>query len=235
VLLVVVTMTMARGPDEEALIVRALRHVSDAGFPIVACDGGSRAEFVEDLRALPRTTLLLSPARGLIAQITHAVATAVDRGATRIFYTEPDKDVFLEQHATRFLEAARQNADAVCVAARTASALATFPSIQQFTERTINTLISDVVGVSGDYSYGPMLLPPQAAKYALQAPEHIGWGWRHFVLARAHRAGIPVALQTGEYECPPAQRQDTGTERIHRLRQLAQNVEGLLAGLTFVD
>jgi hypothetical protein len=232
VLLVAVTMTMARGADEEALIARALRHASEAGFTIVACDSGSRAEFVEDIRALPRTTVLLSPVRGLVAQITYAMAAAIDRGATRIFYAEPDKDVFLERHATRFVEAARQNADSVHVAARTSRALATFPPIQQFTERTINTLTSDVVGVSGDYSYGPMLLPVDAAKYTLQAPERIGWGWRHFVLARARRAGIAVALHAGDYECPPAQRGDTDTERIHRLKQLAQNIDGLVEGLT---
>lgn len=225
-------MTLARGADEEALIARALRHASLAGFTIVAGDGGSRAEFVEDLRALPRTTILLSPARGLVAQIKHAVAAAIDRGATRVFYTEPDKDVFFERHAARFVEAANQYADAVLVAARTSRALATFPSIQQFTERTINTLTSDVVGVSGDYSYGPMLLPVDVARYVLQAPEHIGWGWRHFVLARARRAGIAVRLHAGDYECPPAQRVDTDTERIHRLKQLTQNIDGLVEGLT---
>jgi hypothetical protein len=225
-------MTMARGADEEALIARALRHASEAGFTIVACDSGSRAEFVEDIRALPRTTVLLSPVRGLVAQITSAMAAAIDRGATRFFFADPDKDVFLERHATRFVEAARQNADSVHVAARTSRALATFPPIQQFTERTINTLTSDVVGVSGDYSYGPMLLPVDAAKYTLQAPERIGWGWRHFVLARARRAGIAVALHAGDYECPPAQRGDTDTERIHRLKQLAQNIDGLVEGLT---
>jgi len=231
--LVVVTITLARGAEEEALIARALQNASGAGFSIIASDGGSRPEFVERIRSIPRATVVVSPAAGLVAQIKHALAAAVDRAADWILYTEPDKDVFLEEHAMHLIEAAARDADAVWVAARTSRALATFPKIQQFTEQTINTLTSDAVGVPGDYSYGPMILPSRAATYALEAPDRLGWGWRHFVLARARRAGFPIALHTGDYECPVAQRQETDAERIHRLKQLTQNLDGLIEGLTW--
>jgi hypothetical protein len=225
-------MTLARDPAEEALIARALRAASDAGLSVIACDGGSRAELVDELRALPRTTVLLSPTPGLVPQVKCAIAAALHTGAERVLYTEPDKDAFLERDVRAFLDAADSEPQAVAVAARMPEAFETYPAIQQFTERTINELTSEIVGLAGDYSYGPLLLPRGAAEFALRAPDRLGWGWRHFVVTLAHRDGIRIVQHPGAYECPPSQRGESGAERIHRLKQLSQNIDGLVAALT---
>ena len=230
---VLATITRARDTDEEALIGRALQAASDGGFPLIVCDGGSRAEFVERLRAIPRTIVVRPPANDLVVQIRHAIAAALSTGAERVLYSEPDKAAFLAHHVRLFVDACSTSPEAVGVAARTPDAFRTFPAVQQFTESTINELTSDAVSVRGDYSYGPLLLPRASAELALRAPERLGWGWRHFVVVLAHRAGTPILLHPGDFACPQTQRLNADAERIHRLTQLAQNVDGLVAGLTF--
>jgi hypothetical protein len=60
----------------------------------------------------------------------------------------------------------------------------------------------------------------------------LGWGWRHFAFGAARRLGYRVVLVEGEYACPADQRLEDDGERLHRARQLAQNIEGLLRGMT---
>ena len=57
------------------------------------------------------------------------------------------------------------------------------------------------------------------------------WGWRHFVFATAARAGYKIRHVVGDYPCPPDQREENDAERLHRLRQLQQNIQGLLLGM----
>ena len=56
----------------------------------------------------------------------------------------------------------------------------------------------------------------------------LGWGWRPFVFATARRLGYRVVHRVDNLPCPPEQRTNDESARIHRLRQLRQNVEGLI-------
>ena len=56
----------------------------------------------------------------------------------------------------------------------------------------------------------------------------LGWGWRHFVFHEARRRGLSVHHIDGEYPCPPDQRLEDEAEQVHRLRQLSQNILGLI-------
>jgi hypothetical protein len=88
------------------------------------------------------------------------------------------------------------------------------------------------VGEHGDYSYGPFLMRTTLAPHVQTLPHDIGWGWRHYIFAVAHRRGLHLAHVVDDLPCPEDQRTEDEGERLHRLRQLGQNVNGLLLGLT---
>lgn len=104
--------------------------------------------------------------------------------------------------------------------------------MQQLAEGTINRLCGDFLTVEGDYSYGPFLLRTDLVPHVDRVPKDLAWGWRHFMFAIAHRLGHPLVHVFDDFECPEGQRSDDQDQRLHRLRQLGQNVNGLLAGLT---
>jgi hypothetical protein len=45
----------------------------------------------------------------------------------------------------------------------------------------------------------------------------------------AHRAGLHIVHVVEDYPCPPDQRREEEAERIHRMRQLIQNILGMIA------
>jgi hypothetical protein len=63
-------------------------------------------------------------------------------------------------------------------------------------------------------------------------PDTIGWGWRPYAFNLAMRLGYRVGAVTGDFLCPPDQRHDTPAERLYRMRQLVQNIEGLTLSTT---
>ena len=63
-------------------------------------------------------------------------------------------------------------------------------------------------------------------------PARIGWGWRHYIFAAAAQLGFRIVAIAGDYPCPVDQRQEDVGERTHRMRQLSQNVDGLVLAST---
>jgi hypothetical protein len=148
-----------------------------------------------------------------------------------VLYTEPDKMAFFAAHIEDFCARSRDvGPHAVCLAARSAAAFSTYPPHQQATEAIINLRCGEIFGVPGDYSYGPFLLCRKLAARLTDLPERLGWGWRHFAFALAHRLGYSLAMVEGPYECPLAQQYEADADRAHRDRQLRDNLEGLLLG-----
>jgi hypothetical protein len=226
----VATVTWARDTDEEALIRRALTTLSAAALPIVVADGGSSSRFVSSLRRVPHLTFAEPEGRGLVPQVKAALAAAARLQYEFILYTESDKQMFFEQKLERFLLNPPAADDVgVVIAARSDESFATFPRTQRVTESAINALTGDVVGHQGDYSYGPFLLNRRLAGYLDPLPADIGWGWRHYLFAVIARLGLRVVHVIDDLPCPQEQRADV--EREHRLKQLTQNVSGLLLGM----
>jgi hypothetical protein len=226
----VATMTLARTPAEQALLERALRRLADGRRLVAVADGGSGPTFVDAIGALPATRVVSADGRpGLLAQMKASLRAAFDTGSRAILYTEPDKEEFFRDGLDSFLRAAAAIADAgVVLAARSAPSYATFPDTQRYTESVVNTLCGEYTGVPGDYSYGPFVVDRQLIPHVLAMTEDIGWGWRPFVFALTRRVGLRVDLIEGDYVCPPAQRVEGAAERLHRIKQLEQNLRGLL-------
>ena len=228
----IATITWARDKSEEDLIHRSLTALSATALPIVVADGGSSQEFLSTLGRVPRLTMTEPEARGLIPQIKASLSAAANLRPRFILYVESDKQMFFAQKLGRFLRDAPSAGDVgVVMAARDEDSFATFPRTQQIAESAINTLTGDFVGTPGDYSYGPFLLHPSLAEHVDRLPADVGWGWRHFLFAVAARRGLRVIHVVDDLPCPEDQREEDAAERSHRLKQLTQNVSGLLLGI----
>lgn len=229
----VATVSWARDDGEARLIVDALSSLGAMGMPLAISDGGSPPAVVAALQALPGTTMVRPGARGLVPQVQASIAAAAERGRPFILYTESDKQHFFEASLGAFLSAASDEEDVgIVLASRTDAALATFPPRQRFCETTINVLTGETTGVVADYSYGPFLMRRELAERLSDVPTRIGWGWRHYIFATAARLGLRVVAIPGDHPCPLDQRQEDAGERLHRLRQLSQNVDGLVLAIS---
>jgi hypothetical protein len=222
----IATMTLARDARERELLRAASRELADAGIPIYVTDGGSGADFLDELRRLPNVTLCEATADGLWPQARRSLQAARNSGARFVLYTEPDKKDFFGERLETFIADAVDDRDTgVVLASRSQASLATFPPFQQYTESVINRCCAEVIGESFDYSYGPFLLQPAIVDRLERLEARIGWGWRTFTFGIAHRLGLRVEQLLNGCACPADQREDE--QRIYRMSQLAQSVEGV--------
>jgi hypothetical protein len=225
---VVATMTLARDEVEERLLLRSLARLSEREWPIVVTDGGSSSAFTE--RLLDIGGIELHRANGLVPQIARSISGALAHDAPLILYTEPDKLEFFDAHVEALI--ARAGEHGPCLATRSSSSFRTYPAHQRATETTINRRCGEAFGIAGDFSYGPFVLPRSLAIDLRTMPTHLGWGWRHFAFAVAHRLGYRITMFEGNFSCPPhGHRDEDEDDRVHRDRQLRENLEGLALGL----
>ena len=225
----IATITWARDEGEEELLRESLSHLARLDIPVYITDGGSTASFLEFLQSFPHFVLLKANGSGVWAQARNSLQVASQSGVPFIFYTEPDKlDFFRNSLPTLINEVAVDENMGVIVASRSDIGFATFPAFQQMTETTINSCCAEIIGKPVDYTYGPFLLNSQLVPYLQLVQEDIGWGWRPYVFGIAKRVGYKVEAYIDDFFCPPAQQPDDTAERIYRMRQLAQNIQGIV-------
>jgi hypothetical protein len=223
----VATMTLARAAGEERLLRASLPLLSESGAPVFVTNGGSGEAFADFLGTLVNFNLC-EPARGLWPQVTRSLRAAYHSGRRFVLYTEPDKRDFFREHLREFVsEASGGEGVGVTLASRSEDAFSTFPEFQRHTESAINRCCAEVVGRRFDFTYGPCLLSRDLIPHLLNAPD-VGWGWRPYAFGLARRLGYRVECVVRDLRCPPEQREDDARERLYRMRQLGQSVEGLL-------
>jgi hypothetical protein len=223
----VATITRARNAREAELLVSGLEALAACGMRIFATDGGSDAGFIERARRIDTLTFCPIEGRGLWPQARGSLNAARAAGARFILYTEPDKRDFFRDHLDGFIADARADENTgVILASRSPRQLATFPPFQQYTESVINRCCADVIGEPFDYSYGPFVLDSFLVPHLTPPQADIGWGWRPYAFGIAHRMGLRVEQVLRAGECPADQREDS--ERVYRMQQLAQSVEGIV-------
>lgn len=225
--LAIATITWARDAQEETLLGESLTTLSQLGIPVFVTDGGSSSVHQDLVRSLPNVSFF--EAKGLWAQAKKSLSEARLSGAKTILYTEPDKLHFFQNHLpTVFANSRWEEESGVVIAARSAKAFASFPPFQQMTETTINRCCAELTGLETDYLYGPFLFNAELLPHLDVLPETCGWGWRSFLFAKAHLLGYTIAAVEGDYFCPEDQQADNQTERVYRMKQLAQNIDGLV-------
>lgn len=229
--LALATITWARDEKEEKLLGESLTALSQLGIPVFVTDGGSAPSHQHLVRNLPNVSFF--QAKGLWAQAKKSLSEAHLSGAQTILYTEPDKLRFFQHHLPKMLENSRwDEKSGVVLAARSAKAFASFPAFQQMTETTINRCCAEITGLATDYLYGPFLFTTKLLPYLEVLPETCGWGWRSFLFVKAHLLGYTLQGIEGDYFCPPDQQSDDSHERIYRMKQLAQNIDGIVLATT---
>jgi hypothetical protein len=225
-----VTMTWAPSSHQEDLLMRSLAVAATLRLPIAIADRNGRPEFVERISGLPRTVVVAAGENGLVPQIMAAFDAALAFEPRMLFYSEPDKETFFSQAAASLLEGAlRLDTPALVLAARSDASFATFPPMQRYTESVVNHVCGELVGVAGDYSYGPFVFPRELFSKIRDLPSNLGWGWRLAAFRAARREGLPIVHVLHDVPCPLDQRREDDTERVHRLRQLSENLLGLIA------
>jgi hypothetical protein len=229
----VATLTWARDAAEERLLRESLTLLAGFGAPVFVTDGGSGAAFVDFIQALPNFRVFESAAPGVWPQARTSIGAAADTTNARfILYTEPDKRDFFRESLRGFVSEAPSDTDVgVVLASRSAESFNTFPAFQRHTETAINRCCAEVLGVDADYTYGPFLLDRALVPHLARAADDIGWGWRPYAFGTARAHGHRILRVEGNLPCPPEQREDGKAERLYRVKQLGQNVRGLLDSL----
>lgn len=225
----IATMTWARDADEERLVRESCEHLAALGVQVYATDGGSGIEFISFLRGLPNFQVFEAGSPGVWPQARRSIRAAAEAGSRFVLYTESDKrDFFRDQLAQFISEAPDDERVRVVLAARSAESYATFPEFQRHTEDAINHCCAELAGPDFDYTYGPFIFNRALLPRLEQLPDDIGWGWRPYAFASARRLGHRVEAGIYDLPCPPEQRADDPRERLHRMRQLGQSIQGLL-------
>jgi hypothetical protein len=225
----IATITLARNPTEEKIILQGLAALK--GFSVITADGGSRPRFIAGLHKLG-VQIICPKGKGLVAQVKATLRAALDASdSPAILYTEPDKLPFFTGPLRNFLERSGKSVP-ITFASRDSRSFATFPEGQRRAENFMNESTAVLVGQKLDYCYGPILLSRGAAKLALGSPDHLGWGWRFWLLGRATRHKLKFAAMQLPLPCPKEQRgENSRQDQIYRIKQLRQNLEGLFLGL----
>jgi hypothetical protein len=214
--LAIATITWARDPDEERLLRAALRRLCAYGRPIA--------------------TVVAPEGAGLVAQTRASLKAALELSGAFLLYTEPDKLDFFETVLPAFVaEVPQTERLGAAIAARTAASFATYPQTQRLAETAINALFAREVELDADFCYGPLVLNRALIPLLNRLDPGLGWGWRFAVLGAAQRAGYRLHAIEADLPCPPAQRADHVAERVHRMRQLGQNLQGVIRVLQTPD
>lgn len=229
----IATITLARDEKEEQLLQNSLQELAKFDITVYITDGGSGAGFLEFLRSFSQFKIFEAKVKGVWDQARNSLSEAYEAGAKFIFYTEPDKYNFFHLSLNQMLsEIETDEESGVVIASRSNAGFNTFPDFQRMTETTINNCCAEIVDRNFDYTYGPFLLNRKLVPYLKLVKEDIGWGWRPYMFNIAHRLRFRVEPYIGDFSCPLDQRQDSASERIYRMRQLAQNIQGIVLSTT---
>jgi hypothetical protein len=225
----IATMTWARDVNEENLLRESLTLLARQNIMTFVSDGGSSEEFIQFLERFGNFRVFRGGGNGLFPQMKYSLRAAVDSGADFIFYTEPDKKLFFEGKSQEFLlKAPSEENIGIVLASRSADSFATFPEFQRYTETVINDLCFEVISERFDYTYGPFLFNRKLAGCLEMAGDKIGWGWRPFFFTAARRLGYEIVQLVDDYPCPVEQREENPAERLYRMSQLSQSIDGLI-------
>ena len=229
----IATITLARNEQEEQLLRKSLQQLAELKLPVFITDGGSVDSFLDFLHSFPHFYLSAQKVSGVWQQAKNSLFDAYASQLPFILYTEPDKHDFFQHSLPKLLDDVQVgDRTGVVTASRSENGFVTFPSFQRMTETTINKCCAELVGKNIDFTYGPFLLNRNLVPYLKEVKDDIGWGWRPYVFSIARRLGYEVDAYTHDFCCPTDQREDTAAERVYRMKQLKQNIEGMILSTT---
>jgi len=225
----VATISWARNEQEEQVLKTSLRHLAVSGLPVYIADGGSSPRFLQFLNSFSNFTVL--HAKGLWPQAKASITSAAKETEV-VLYTEPDKLDFFSMYLSKMVQQKWNKSTGVIIASRSTKGFSTFPIFQQLTEHTINQCCKEIIGKNIDYCYGPFLFNSRLMSFMNSIKDDCGWGWRPYLFTIAHRLSFDIQSYQEDFSCPIDQRIDNEEERIYRMKQLTQNLNGLIEAST---
>lgn len=231
---IIATMTWAKDATEEVVLRASLAALASHNLPVVVTDGGSSQRFVEYLRSFPHFEVLTVSRAGVVGQTRSSLRAAREYKRRFVLYTEPDKELFFTRtlgDVVAHANAIKDERHGVSIIARSDESFATYPATQRTTEAAINRLCARETALQTDFCYGPLLLRSELSTEMDAIEDELGWGWRFTLCVLAHRRGFHLASFTADLPCPHEQRGDDQGARLHRMRQLRQNLAGLMLAL----
>jgi len=226
------TISWARNEGEENLLKKSLQILAGLHLPVFITDGGSSQSFLDFLNSFTNFTISKAPAKGVWAQAKSSLEAAYQSGSDFVFYTEPDKFDFFHRLPAILDKVNLAPQSGIVMMSRSPSAFSSFPAFQQMTETTINNCCAEVISDPVDYTYGPFIVNRKIVPYLISIKEELDWGWRPYAFSIARRLGYIVEAIEGDFNCPPDQQSDTPEERLYRMRQLQQNIHGIVLSKT---
>ena len=224
----IATITWARDEHEEILLRQALTYLAALQIEVFITDGGSSAAFLEFLKGFPNFHFTQLVGQGLWAQAQKSLESAKNSKASFVLYTEPDKLDFFKQLHLLLDNSALNESLGILLASRSKKAFETFPAFQQMTETTINNCCTEVIGKAVDFTYGPFLINSVLIPDLVKIEDKLGWGWRPYAFVLSHLKGYDIKNVEGDFYCPIDQTDDTPKERLYRMHQLKENIDGIL-------
>ena len=227
--LTIATIAWARSDAEAKALVRSVARLAEAGIPIAIAVRGGNPRFAAALRRFAGVTVTVVAKQALVPQVQASLALAATFNTPFILYAEPDKEELFANRLRSFVERApMDDAVGVVLASRSPAAFDSFPPMQRYTEGVFNHLCGEVIGIPGDYSYGPFVMNRSLLAHVARLDPRLGWGWRPATFAAAHRQALKVVHLVDQHACPRDQRSEDAAARAHRVRQLRENIMGLV-------
>lgn len=226
------TITLARTPNEEKQIVDSLKVLSKLNLPIVVCDGGSPADFLDQLKKIEGIIITPQPGGSLLNQVRESLNTAA-AAFPYVFYTESNKLDFFSRQLLFFLDEAnkiiKQSHPDVIVASRSPESFSTYPPFQKQTESITNLLLADFLETKiQDYSYGPRVIDSQLISSLNSIGTDLGWGWMSYILFAAKNNRQEIKSLEIDLPCPQNEREETAKDKRLRLKQLDDHIRAIL-------
>lgn len=236
--LTISTITWARDKKEEKSIYGSLSTLSNKNIHIVAVDGGSSEEFLNNLKNLRNISIIRSLKKGVQNQAVESLNKAQSY-SEYVFYTESNKGDFFRNNLDEFLSKANSIIDkdpnaGVILPSRTKESFSTYPVFQQQSESFLNTILGEFLNKKAiDFSYGPRIITGDLIPYVGQLPRDISWGWMTYLLFVAENLGKNTYAVDLDLPCPKDERIETESDKLFRLKQLRNHIEAVEEGLKF--
>ena len=225
--IVITTISLIRTKEEEKVVIEAVKALSKLGVPIIISDGGSTNRQKEAIRKLPNITLY--EVKGHTNQLVNSFQKGAEI-ADALFYLHTDKLDFVQKHASNaikyYLNCPKNT---MLVIARDKPSLKAYPKYQQETEKFLNFMISDYIGIKADYYYGPKIIPSKLVSYLSQLNKDIKWGIEAFFYTIHYRLSLPLDFYKVDIK-PPKEILDSFAFQKYRLNLIKWQIDGLIQG-----
>lgn len=199
------------------------------GYPIVAIDGGSPVEYVEQMRRLG-AQVFMQEMPGMGNARREALGHALDRASSGqpIVWTEPEKYPLIPVLGAPIREFYAGNYDLVMLRR---TSLESYPPEQAMAYRLIALATKYLTGIDSDFGWGPTILSSRAVEYYLSYESLHGdlWDGIHCPKLRIINDGLPWTIVPVNYRHPPEQTAaETGMDLfLKRIRQVDQLVRAI--------